>query len=516
MTTALTDRSLRAKIIGVREQRRLAEPLKYSNDINTGNVILEGYASTFSPYEVGGGPSAGGWIEQMDLRAFDRTLGENPDVMLLINHTDMPLARTKSGTLSLQTDRYGLRVRAMLDSSDPDVQRLMPKMRRGDMDEMSFAFRVRDQRWDSNYTERMITDVNLDTGDVSIVNFGMNRATSAMLSSADAIDALAKLSNTEIFELRNSMDPDRMRRAMTVLQRAAATPKTAKGAPEYADPGYKDGDGNPAKGGNGVKRFRLNSAPRVRSTSRYISMPKYRRGYTAEQLSAIEGRIQSAAERFNVKLSESKSGSVLRDVDHIVAEANAAGGTVLVAVLTNGERVTLPDSRAASAASDCKEGDDMMESSGGDDDSDDERALPADCDTEMDDDEGAAARGAADEYDDDEGMDVASMSSGGERKLDLGKVISLEHTIHTCYDMAREDLDMRAMLARARRQVRDLQGIPAQQIDVADKLEELRSEFGDPETISVSDGLRAISQLGFTDTVRPNARGGAAAALADA
>src|SRR6478736_6651069 len=162
--TTLEDRSLRAKILDVREQRMLARPLEYRTDTNTGSVVLEGYAATFTPYDVYGGVSGGGWVEEIDFRAFDQTLGDGPDVQLLLNHEGLPLARTKNSlglptTLTLRTDRYGLQVRATLDPSDPDVQRLMPKMRRGDMDEMSFAFRVRDQEWDTNYTHRKILNV---------------------------------------------------------------------------------------------------------------------------------------------------------------------------------------------------------------------------------------------------------------------------------------------------------------------------------------------------------------------
>jgi HK97 family phage prohead protease len=424
MTTATTpeERSARAKILDVREQRRMARPLEYRTDTKTGQVLLEGYAATFTPYDVYGGVEAGGWVEEIDARAFDRTLGTEPDVQLLLNHEGLPLARTKHGshpgTLLLHTDRYGLRVQATLDQTDPDVQRLMPKMRRGDMDEMSFAFRVHDQRWDTNYTHRLIKDINLEKGDVSVVNYGMNPNTAAMLSSANAIDVLAKLSNTDMLELRN-MDRDRVRRALAVLERAAV-PRSNKGLATFADPGYKDADYKPAKGGNGVPRYPLNSAARVQSAWRNISLPKNRKDYTSEQLAAIERKIKSAAKKFGVELTgDSKPVNVLR----IETAANAAGGTMLVAVLQD-------------------------------------------------------------------------------RPLDLGKVVALEHTIVTCYDMAADDLDMRAMLARARRQVRDLQGIPEKQVDVSRKLEELRSEFGDPETISVADGLRAISQMGFTDTVR--------------
>ncbi|MGQ4513689.1 HK97 family phage prohead protease [Streptomyces sp. DW26H14] len=159
-----------------------------------GQLMLTGYASVFgNSYPVMGGPPLG-WNERVDSHAFDATLAAKPDLHLLINHAGMPLARTKSGTLQLATDSTGLHVEAALDPSDPDVQRLAPKMDRGDMDEMSFAFRVKDDEWSDDYTERLLKEVSLHKGDVSVVNFGANPATSAELNSAaDALEFLAAL-----------------------------------------------------------------------------------------------------------------------------------------------------------------------------------------------------------------------------------------------------------------------------------------------------------------------------------
>ena len=52
------------------------------------------------------------------------------------------------------------------------------------MNEMSFAFRVLKQVWSENDTQRRITEISLDKGDVSLVNFGANPATSAQLIGA--------------------------------------------------------------------------------------------------------------------------------------------------------------------------------------------------------------------------------------------------------------------------------------------------------------------------------------------
>ncbi len=144
----------------------------------------------------------------------------------------MPLARTKSGTLTLGTDTRGLLVTATLDRRDPDVQRLETKMTRGDMDEMSFAFRVKADKWSDDDSQRNLTEVSLHKGDVSVVNFGANPATSAQLNSLRAaLDVVADLEpEAALAELRSDgadvlVRVAAARDALTTLHRSL-TPKS--------------------------------------------------------------------------------------------------------------------------------------------------------------------------------------------------------------------------------------------------------------------------------------------------
>lgn len=155
-------------------------------DVDASTWHLTGYASvTGVVYDVG-------WYsETIERGAFKRTLGETPDVQLLINHTGMPLARTSSGTLRLQerttpdaSGRTGLWVEADLDKLDPDAQALARKMKRGDIDQMSFAFQVTTGSWNEDYTRRRITAVSMHRGDVSVVNQGANPTSTATLRAA--------------------------------------------------------------------------------------------------------------------------------------------------------------------------------------------------------------------------------------------------------------------------------------------------------------------------------------------
>jgi HK97 family phage prohead protease len=159
------------------ERRMAVAGLEVRDDDN--GITLTGYASTFSqPYDMGW------YMETVEPTAFNRTLGRKPDVRLLINHDGLPLARTTSGTLMLDTDSRGLRVSADLDPTDPDVASLAPKLRRGDLSQMSFGFRVDGKdgdAWNSDLSERSLRQLDLNDGDVSVVTYPANPGTSAGL-----------------------------------------------------------------------------------------------------------------------------------------------------------------------------------------------------------------------------------------------------------------------------------------------------------------------------------------------
>jgi len=130
-----------------------------------GTMRLSGYAAVFNDDSV---PLP--FIERIAPGAFRKTLTETPDVRLLINHEGLPLARTKNGTLRLKEDEAGL----YMDADLPDTQAardLYTLVERGDVDQMSFAFRVIRQKWNEGITERTLTELSLADGDVSVVTY---------------------------------------------------------------------------------------------------------------------------------------------------------------------------------------------------------------------------------------------------------------------------------------------------------------------------------------------------------
>lgn len=129
-----------------------------------GSISVEGYAAIFDEPTVIGGQ----WREQIAQGAFSDAIGRD-DVVFLVNHTGLPLARTRSGTLQLSQDERGLKMSALLDASDPDVRQILPKMRRGDLDKMSFAFMPTRQSWDDDQEMPVRTIQEAELFDVSIV-----------------------------------------------------------------------------------------------------------------------------------------------------------------------------------------------------------------------------------------------------------------------------------------------------------------------------------------------------------
>lgn len=161
-------------------EARVWSDVEVRQSSNDGGVRIVGYASTYDqPYPIFGGPEAGGFMETIASGAFDKSMREKDDVRFLLNHDGIPLARTKSGTMSLEADDIGLLVDAELDPGSPIVAGLRSAMERGDMDQMSFAFSVTRQEWSPDWSQRRITEVRLF--DVSVVTYPANDQTMALI-----------------------------------------------------------------------------------------------------------------------------------------------------------------------------------------------------------------------------------------------------------------------------------------------------------------------------------------------
>jgi hypothetical protein len=167
-----------------------------------GKLRLSGYAAKFDSPSV---PLP--FREIIAPGAFRKTLTEIPDVRLLVNHEGLPLARTKNGTLVLTEDNVGLRFDAELADTQ-ESRDLHALIARGDVDQMSFAFRVIRQKWNENRTERVLTEVSLADGDVSVVTYPAYPATSVearehLKSAIQAVKEGREISGESLLVLKN-------------------------------------------------------------------------------------------------------------------------------------------------------------------------------------------------------------------------------------------------------------------------------------------------------------------------
>lgn len=120
--------------------------------------------------------SAGQFDEIIDRHALDNA--DLKDVALFVNHdmNKIALARTKNGhgTMSLEIMEDGLHIRAVLDlDNNSEAKTLYSAIKRGDIDGMSFAFRIKSQEWiniESDIPTRRITEVSI-VHEVSVVNY---------------------------------------------------------------------------------------------------------------------------------------------------------------------------------------------------------------------------------------------------------------------------------------------------------------------------------------------------------
>jgi uncharacterized protein len=165
-------------------ETRTAGEFRIEKRADGGGRVVSGYAAVFNQETDIGGM----FREVIRPGAFKGAVGRD-DVRLLIEHEGLPLARTKSGTLTLREDEHGLFMEAGLDERDPDVTRIVPKMERADLNQMSFAFTMRGgvQSWDETNPDnplRVIETIG-ELFDVSIVTYGAYPTTEVGLRSLE-------------------------------------------------------------------------------------------------------------------------------------------------------------------------------------------------------------------------------------------------------------------------------------------------------------------------------------------
>lgn len=159
------------------EHRSRVSSLEVRAATTTSGPQLNGKAIIYNtPYTVY--DAFGAFTERMSPSVCDYVLASgNLDCRFLINHEGLPLARTLSGTLQLNSTKDALEVLAYLSSNSTLAADLVDAITRRDVSSMSVGFRVADDEWDDEYMNRTIHRFS-DLLDVSSVTYPASPTTS--------------------------------------------------------------------------------------------------------------------------------------------------------------------------------------------------------------------------------------------------------------------------------------------------------------------------------------------------
>jgi HK97 family phage prohead protease len=185
--------------------------------------VLTGYAAKFnSPSE-----DLGGFREIIKPGAFASSLRRGSDVRCLVNHDpSLVLGRSTNGTLLMREDATGLRIACSLPDTSY-AKDLYESVKRGDISQMSFAFKVADdgEDWsdstgDDGLQYSLRTLRNVDLIDTSFVTYPAYPDTEA--STDDRLDPSLVMGRS----LWPSGIPAEIRsRIPGITQRSATTPQ---------------------------------------------------------------------------------------------------------------------------------------------------------------------------------------------------------------------------------------------------------------------------------------------------
>lgn len=166
----------------IRQVRSVASSFETRSDDN--GMYIEGYFSVFnSNYEI-----YPGCTESVAPGAFSNTLGG--DIKALCDHdTRLVLGRNKAGTLELREDSHGLWGRITINPNDSDAVNLYERVKRGDVDQCSFGFDIREEEADFRDDGSVhFTIREVELYEVSVVTFPAYAETSVSARKQDVAE----------------------------------------------------------------------------------------------------------------------------------------------------------------------------------------------------------------------------------------------------------------------------------------------------------------------------------------
>lgn len=137
---------------------------------------FRGYAAIFNSLSE----DLGGYQEMISPGAFSRSLQENPDIRLLINHDPNKILARTPRTMRVNEDSRGLAVEADLPNTTYGND-LAESLSRGDISQMSFRFRPVDSTWEKRDSTPIEVLKDVDLIEVSAVTFPAYPASTASL-----------------------------------------------------------------------------------------------------------------------------------------------------------------------------------------------------------------------------------------------------------------------------------------------------------------------------------------------
>jgi len=167
------------------ERRFITSEIR-ATDADDGTTTIEGHAAVFNIDSE----DLGGFVERIAPGAFTNALARPDDIRALFNHDpNMVLGRNTAGTLALSEDDTGLRYKLDLPDTQPGRD-LAVSMKRGDVSQSSFGFRVTKQSWELvNNAPDIRTIEEAELFDVSPVTYpAYPDATVAVRSHSEAVE----------------------------------------------------------------------------------------------------------------------------------------------------------------------------------------------------------------------------------------------------------------------------------------------------------------------------------------
>lgn len=127
------------------------------------------------------------FTEEITRDAFSEVMKD--DVRGLFNHDpDVILGRSAAGTLTLDVNEKGVFYSIRYNPNDPDHVRVMEKVKRGDVNQSSYAFSVKDEKWSTRDGKQHRTINKIERWyDVAPVTYPANPNTTVAKRSLDAI-----------------------------------------------------------------------------------------------------------------------------------------------------------------------------------------------------------------------------------------------------------------------------------------------------------------------------------------